>query len=420
MSNNDAPDGDGSETANASGFGRPGPDQPDFGYGGQSGQSPHPVAGAGQEQPSYGGPGQPGPQPYGPSRHYEPAGVGGSGPGNRGKLPFILGGVGLAFVLVVVLIIVAVVHTVAGGGAAEAGPAGGSSASSKAEKASDVVHGYLDALAAGDSAKALGLLSKQPSDPSLMTDEVLKASRKAAPITAIAVPEVTDKYAYQVSASYKLGDRLVDAKFSIDDSSGHYLISDGYAEIDLSYTAEGLPLTINGVKVAADKVALFPGAYVLGTTADYITLGSGADFLVQQPNDYPRIEAKPSLTAAGQRVFKEKVATAINACLASKKLKAGCGLDLPSSVDGYKFKEGTVKRTLNAESRWKIKGIKGELDYSAPTVAESDFYAYIETKVDGAKGGRTYRGLGYYGGANSFGSPKIDMSAKKLTVEWED
>jgi len=397
VSNNYPPGGDGSDPANPSGFGKPGPDQPSFGYG----QSPY-------GPPSYAQPG-----PYGP------APTGGTRSGGRRKLPFILGGGALAFVLVVVLIVVVVVHTVHRN-RTEAGPAGETSTSAQAEKASDAVHGYLDALAAGDSAKALRYLAEQPSDPSLMTDEVLQASLKTAPITAISVPEVTDKYAYQVSASYKLGDRLINARFDIDDSSGHYLIGKGYAEVDLSYTAKGLPLTLNGVKVSADKVDLFPGAYELGTSAKYITLGSGGDFLVQQPSDYPTIEAKPALTSEGQRLVKRKVTAAVNTCVASKKLKAGCGLDLPPSVDGYRFKDGTVKRTLGAGARSKLKSIKPELDYSTPTLAEVDFYAYIDTLVDGVKGGRTYRGLAYYGGANSFGTPTVDLTAGQPTVEWED
>jgi hypothetical protein len=234
------------------------------------------------------------------------------------------------------------------------------------------------------------------------------------------VPEVTDKYAYEVDASYKLGDRPINAKFEIDDSSGHYLVGDGYAEVDLSYTAKGLPLTINGVTASADKVYLFPGSYELATTAKYITLGSGANFLVQQPNDYPDIQAKPALTPAGQKVFKQRVTAAINKCIASTKLKAGCGLDLASkTTNGYTVKDGTVHRSLTSDAKAQVRNLKAELDYESPTVAEaSSFYASVDTSATLRKGKQTGR-ADLWGSGTSFDTPQIDMSDRNLTVEWD-
>ncbi|GAB3921517.1 hypothetical protein GCM10011575_15760 [Microlunatus endophyticus] len=407
-------------------YGAPGqqPAQPAYGQPGQpagqpSGQgSPYGAPGQPGGQPGYGQPGQP--PAYG-QPGYTPGGFGPTGPGNgggRSKLPFIIGGGGLALVVVVVLIIVAVVHA-SHNGTTASGP-DNSSPTAKAENASDAVKGYLDALSTGDAKKALSYLSEQPSDTSLMTDDILKVSTKEAPITAIKVPQVTDKYAYEVSASYNLGDRPVNAKFEVDDSSGHYLLSDAYATVDLSVGTKGLPLTINGTKVAADKIYLLPGSYDLETTEKYISLGSSGKFLVQQPNDYPDIEPKPVLNSAGQAIFKKKVTEAIDACVRSTKLTAGCGLDVPATVDGYKIKDGSVHRTLDADTKAKVKSLKGTLDYSSTTVAEDeDFYGDVNITVTGVKGGKTYKNLDYFGGGESFGTPKIDMSSSALTVEWE-
>jgi hypothetical protein len=335
-------------------------------------------------------------------------------------LPFIIGGAALAFVIVVVLIIVAVVKAANSDDVAAPSGSGGET-SAAAEKASDAVKGYLEALAAGKSEQALAYLDEKPSDTSLMTDEVLQASNKAAPITAITVPEVNDKYVYSVQASYKIGDRAVNAKFSVDDSSGHYLLSRAYTELDLSYTTHGLPVTINGAEVKTDKVYLFPGTYQMATSAKYIDLGSGAAFTVQNPSDYPSIRLEPTLTSEGQKVFKEKVTAAINKCVASHRLKGGCGLDLASTTsNGYKLKDGTVDRKLTADAKAKIKKLKGELDYSNPTLAEaSGFYASVDTSVDATKGGQSVKGTDVWGSGTSFDQPSIDMSDSSLTVEWD-
>jgi len=404
-------------------YGNPG-QQPTYGRPGQPPTGPAtPYAAPGQApQPGYGQPGygQPG---YGPTGPTGPAGTG----GGRSKLPFVLGGGGLVLVIIIVVIIVAVVHANGGGGTAVAPPPGTStggaksSAKAQAATASDAVQGYLNALAAGDATKALTYLSQQPSDASLMTDAVLKASDKAAPLTAINVPKVTDKYAFEVNASYKLGDRPVNAKFEIDDSSGHYLIDQGYAEIDLTDVASGLPLTVNGVKAAADKIYLFPGSYQLATTAQYISLGSGANFLVQQPDDYPDIQPKPQLTAAGQKIFQEKVKAAIDVCMKSTKLNGGCGLKMAKTTyEGYKIKDGTVHRTLTADARSQIKRLKATLDYMHPTVAEDqDFDAVINMSATvSTKSGVSSRGS-LTGPGDQFAWPEIDMSTKQLAVTWQ-
>lgn len=415
-------------TGQPSPYGAPG-QQPGYGQPGQPPSGPGtPYAAPGQQsgygQPGYGQPGYGQAGGYGPTG---PTGPGGSS-GGRSKLPFILGGGALVLVIVVVVIVVAVVHASGQGDNAAEPPQGTSTAGSKSstqakpETASDAVQGYLNALAAGDATKALTYLSQQPSDTSLMTNDVLKASLKSAPLTGITVPKVTDKYAYEVDASYKLGDRPVNAKFDIDDSSGHYLIDQGYAELDLGDVSNGLPLTINGTKVSADKVYLFPGSYHVATTARYISLGSSADFLVQQPDDYPDVEPKPELTSQGQKVFKQKVTAAIQACLKSTKRNPGCGLSLAGKTDdGYTVKDGTVHRTLTADARAQIKTMKATLDYENPTVAEDeDFIAETNTSAVLTKGNESHRAdLISFGGGDAFGEPEIDMSDKKLVVRWE-
>src|SRR5699024_5527404 len=95
------------------------------------------------------------------------------------------------------------------------------------------VTGYLQALAAGDASKALGYLADRPASTSLMSDEVLAASAKSAPITGISVPAVKPE-AQIVRASYRLGDRSVHSTFIAHRVGGRYLIENGFLTIDLS------------------------------------------------------------------------------------------------------------------------------------------------------------------------------------------
>ncbi|HEY9294486.1 MAG TPA: hypothetical protein VIP98_24655, partial [Microlunatus sp.] len=371
--------------------GQAGYEQPQYGQPGAAGQAPY-----GQQQPA----GQYGQQQYGQQQYgQQPYGGGqpptGSG-GGKNKLPFIIGGGALALVLVIVLVVVAVVNG-SKKEEAEPGSPGGGTQQTEASKPSDAVKGYLDALSASKADTALGFLDSEPSDKTFLTDAVLKVSNDAAPISSINVPEMTDKYGGSVQASYKLGDEAVNATFSVLENGGKYVISRGYSEIDLGSQTNGLPVTLNGVKVEADNAYLFPGSYQLETSAKYIDLGDAASFVVKDPSDYPSMRLEPELDSDGQKMFKTKVTAAITQCVSSHKLKAGCGLDVPASLSGYKIKDGSVQRSMDSSNKAKVKSLKGELDYSTPTLATADsFYASVSTKAAATKDGRKTT-VSYYG-----------------------
>ena len=85
--------------------------------------------------------------------------------------------------------------------------------------ASDAVAGYLNAVAAGDADAALRRRAPVPAGK-FMTDQVLAASAKRAPITQISVPDVEDPAASTVSASYRVGKTPVTVDYGVQQVGG--------------------------------------------------------------------------------------------------------------------------------------------------------------------------------------------------------
>lgn len=364
-------------------YGPGGPQQlPPQGPGRPSG--PYGPMGPGQPGGAYGGPGGPmgpgGPgQPQGPGGPMGPGGPGQPGGKPGSKLLLIMGGAVLALIL---LVVGAVALFNRGSGNAATPPAGGSSSTSSggggsqseppttATKPSDAVRAYLQALAAGKAATALALGSEQPADKTFLTDAVLAASNKRAPITNINVPEVTSAYTYDVDASYKLGNQPVTDKYTVTKSSGSWKVQDSFVDMDLKYLRnDTLPLLLNGVAVKTDKVRLFPGSYAFTSNNSYIDYGSDNVVLLKSPSDYASTtDVKPTLTAAGAAAFKQTVETKLVSCAKSKALlPAGC----PNGVTPYSYQKvdkGSVTWKFDKSS---LDNLRTDLDYQNPAVAKS-------------------------------------------------
>lgn len=376
-----------------------------------------PVPGYGQ-QPGPPGSGppfdyrRPAPPPtgYGPPDHPSPGDrdPSGRGPaGRRGrKLAFILGGASLAFVLAVVSAVVAVVKI-----------------GSESESARDAVESYLQALTAGNAEQALDYLAEKPSDTSLMTHKVLKESNKIAPISDINVHERT-RDASRVTAFYKVAGQATVARFTTKKEDGGYLLDGAYAKITLRSVSQGshLPVTVNGaeVKDSNGTIYVFPGGYKMETPSEHIDLGSRSEFTVTNPEIFrPSVFLRPELNAKGQRRFKQKVEKATSACLASKKLKAGCGLDLPKTTrSGSKLREGTVSRKSDSSTLGRIKNIEARLNPRDPTVAVSRSYlGNVETEVEGTRSDGRAGKIRITG--TRFGKPSMDFADPHAKIQWD-
>ena len=388
---------------------------------GPGGQAPYPSAsGTPGGPPPAGYPGGPvGPgapqQPYGapqpPYPAYGQGPLGPSGPGQPPNQPGQPAKKGFPKVLIIVGIVV--LALIAGGittavvlsrsaqtagpdpGTGSSGGPGASSAPPIATKPSDAVKAYLEALAAGNAEAALALGDSAPSDTTFLTNEVLAASNKLAPITDINVPEVNDEFAYQVAASYKLGKQAVDENFSVTKAGDQWKLRDSFNDnIDMSFRSNrNLPLIVNGVQAKTLKLRLFPGAYEFTTGTDNVSWGEDSVLIVQSPSEYPRglTDIKPTLTEKGEKAFRDAVKASIDKCLKSNKISnPGC----PNNVDPkkinstYKFKDGTIAWEASRKNE-AIEDMSIRLEYSNPSVASASIGLGITAEGDcDAPGGK--------------------------------
>ncbi|SDS45554.1 hypothetical protein SAMN04488543_1763 [Friedmanniella luteola] len=362
--------------------------------------------------PGPGGPGGPrGPGPYGPYRAGAATGPAANG-ARKSRLPLILVAAGVAFLLVVGITIAAL-----RGGDDEpvaTGSGGSSSEPAEAAKPSDAVRGFLEAVAASDGEKAASFLKTPPADTTFMTRPVLEASAKAAPLTGIDVPEVTDEYASRVTTRYNLGERAVVEEFSVSETGGLWQITRGASEFDLSYQRdETLPLLINGVELEQDVVSLLPGTYAFTTSSTWVSYGDKATLTLTGPSDYTSPRLTPTLTKDAKAAFVKTTKAALDKCLDQHELApSGCPNRLQLR-DGQKVDEKTVRWSLTNDP---FKNARVTLDHQDPSVVEGTFYPRYNFKAEGSVDGRRATFDGPPIGLYSFTSSG-DLSTDTIKVE---
>jgi hypothetical protein len=325
-------------------------------------------------------------------------------------------------ILGVVLLVAAVMFGVSRIGVGPTGGGGGDDKPvAKASSPSDAVTGYLTAIADADSKKALSYLGSSPDDTSMLTDDVLAASNTLAPITGIEVPdEPGTSGSADVTATYLIGGQSVTTTFSaIDyDDDGQWELSGGTGYI---YTGsfDGLGLTINGQEVDGDEVEVFPGSYQLATTLPNFTLSGESIVTVTEPFASAETSSiKPVLTEEALQTFRGLVREAVNACIASTTLAAGCGLDLPATIsDGTQLTDGTITRTLDANANATLDALEATPSYDNPTLVEGEYIGSPSVEADCTKDGTTGRCSIYF--APALGTPSVDMASDNPTVIWD-
>jgi len=329
-------------------------------------------------------------------------------------VPIIIGAVVLALVVAAIGIGVAVSRggddPVAGGGTGGGGTS--SAPPAEAKKASDAVQGYLEAIAAGDAQAALAFASTAPTDTTFLTNEVLAASNKTAPIRAINVPEVDDEYAYRVAASFTMGKQAINTDFSVEKDGDVWKLRDVAADLDLqSRRSKTLPMLINGVNVETDKVLLFPGSYTFTTGNKYVDYGKSNTLVLKSPTEYPDglSDIQATLTSAGDKAFTNAVEDSVKKCMKSKDLKnPGCPNNV-TKVSGATPKEGTFKWTYDKDA---LDNMKPRLDYDNPAVAEAS--VYLGMKAEGECKGGSCRITPY-----TSPKPVVNMTQDPLKVVWK-
>jgi hypothetical protein len=409
--------------------GQPGP----YGQGGQGGPPPGPYGYPQQNTPpgqdggyAFGpfapqqspAPGPVGPPPAGPMSGPTPQP---GGPRRRGRGLIILGVVALALILVVVSTALLlwqnqrvvdpqpVPSRVPSGTASSAPP---TSAPPPAALASDAVAGYLDALAAGDAAAALSYSADPVKPGPFLTDKVLAESIKRAPLTAIAVPEVTDQQASSVSATYRLGKTEVNTSYQVVKVSGAWKLAAVSKTIDLGLVrSPSIPMLINGVEVNSDNVDLLPGSYAFTTASPHLTYGSKNVLVITDPNAYANIlDLRASLSDRGRKTMISMANRSYDACLRTKVARPrNCPFAWTNSI--YRFRNGSVTwRQLGSDP------------FRKPKVQLSGPAAQVDIRLGvRISGPCVYRGTSYLsctGRVTGRGLAAIRLDRKKLAVVW--
>jgi hypothetical protein len=265
----------------------------------------------------------------------------------RGRLPILLGVVAL----VVILIGVGAAVLVRSRGAATPAPtsvptSGGGPVPSATSAppparalASDAVTGYLKAVAAGDADAALAYAATPVPAGKFMTDQVLAASVKRAPITQISVPEVDDPAADMVSASYHVGKTPVTVDYGVQQVGGVWKLTAVHKTVDLGLVrTPSIPIRMNGVKVTSDVVDVLPGTYAFSTESPQLTLGSQAVMVIKHPTDYASVlDLRVGLSDSGRRTVVSLARKSYNACLRSRSARPkGCPFAWTNSAQRYR------------------------------------------------------------------------------------
>lgn len=371
----------------------PGGQQPPPGYGfgpyaNQPGGPANPQGGP--PQGPYGGPPPGG--PYGPGG---PSNAGGPPPKKSKLLIGIIAGA-VALVLIIGAIALALANrgndvtdpqpqTTTGQTTAQPTNAPSASTPPDADKPSDAVAGYLQALADGNATAALAYSEEGLTPGGALTDEVLADSNSRAPITNINVPVVDDKYAYKVPATYNLGDTKVSADYSVTESGGSWKLTKVTADLSVySAKTQYAPIKINGAKVdVEDSIEVFPGSYAFTTDSKSLSYGSST-VLVKSPRDYPRTDkVKLQLTKDGKTAAIKAAEASYKKCLQQGKVTVkGCPFGKLNSYS-YNIDKKTV-RWKEASSRDPFRAAKVELDDDEARVpAKIDVKATAECKPKG-------------------------------------
>jgi len=334
-------------------------------------------------------------QPYAPGfpPGYAMAGQPAQPPAKKNPLLFIIIGV------VVVALIAVLVFVFANHGSKPSNglnSPGSGDATTETKTPDGAVQGYLEAVAAGNSAAALAFAVAPPTDTTFLTDAVLSASLAINPITNITVTPA-DMYsgmttAY-VAASYSIGTDIVDTQYSVVKNGNDWLLKNVTQQVMFTYSyVPDIGMAVNGVEIdpaSTDNVDLFPGTYQYTSTNPLLTF-SNPQFIVESPDGYNSVstdlalskDAQPKLAAAAQKVF--------NACLKEQKLITSCGFGFKGLAGGAKANLSTLKWSVTSGTKDFTKLAFTYYGYSDATSATASLNLKIGVTVKDTKG-RSYK-----------------------------
>lgn len=243
--------------------------------------------------------------------------------------------------------------------------------------ATQAVRGYLEALAHGDAATALGYALRTPSDPSLLTDRVLAEQRETTPISEIVVSAPLEPG--RVPASYLLGTERVSVVFELTLDREAWRLDQVAAQTDLSGFA--VPVALNDALPRTTRPELFPGHYQVTSGSPRYTVADG-ELAIRHPFEQPVTTGELTLSEAGRAEVMEAAQAHLADCLSRQDLAPpDCGFSL-AHPDQTPLDESTVA--------WRARGTADftdlVLDHAGSATAAMDLTVHgYAHGVDGSR-----------------------------------
>lgn len=334
-----------------------------------------------------------------------------------------------------------------------------------------LVEAYLTALSEGDAETALGFIDDAPNDTTFMSDEVVEHANDVAPITNIEVGEVGEvsdtAYSEDVTVDFSIGEgsdaETVSTRvavYSNDDGTWSLSSTDVVASITEPSNTGSLDVTINGEPVTHGDADVFWGlAYEFDLEQENFTFTGGANPAANaaasdEDEDEPEDDEDASedddaagdddadpragnviyatdtyisvtdleigLTAEAEDTWRQLIIDAVDECISSDSLEAGCGLDLPDEIQGDPVVDGSVDRVLTSDTEDELDNLEPRLDYQNPHQVGAEYFnGTVDVEYDVEVDGEEVPAYLVSGDPGWLDDPVVDMSEDDPTVDWD-
>lgn len=287
-----------------------------------------------------------------------------------------------------------------------------STAAANREKAvRETAVAYLTAVAEADADRALSLLDQPPGNRTLLTHDVLEASRAAAPLTAIEVTgHQAEERTARVDVTYRLGDLPVTTALTLTgDGRTAWKVADGTSELLIN---DIRALTVNGARLNEPGNPVFPGTYTATSVSDLVTLTGEPTAVIPDPS-HPvgNLTVAHAFNEKGNQAVLAAVKGNYDACLAAtESLPPGCPFGV--LTDNVEVAPGSV-RFAAANDPWA--GFAPTFDPDAMT-AKGTLHSQVNATATVTANGVTIEGATIALAADR--TYTVDLTREPLTVAW--
>lgn len=290
-----------------------------------------------------------------------------------------------------------------------------------------LVEGYFAALADGDYATATGLWESVPDD-SAISEEVLNYSLDLGPIENVEVSERTGagETSTEVDATVTVDGQT--AVFTVQlwksYDSDHWQIQPTSVidRVGLPDSTSPLSPTINGVEASGTVQVIAGLNYELAFSHEAYVFDGLDDGVVFADGGTDHFLSISDMTLSDEAVdsWRALIREAVEECVASTDLEAGCGLDLQAYQQGVELIDGTVERSMPTSTQEEINNLRPRFDTRQPHLVEADYFSgSVEVFVDGVENGVEDQYELLWGDGGSLGTPIVDLTQEAPEVIWE-